>query len=169
VEPRFHVMSLAILNEHRPVGADYRRRLATAWGPVRVSIAASDMCGEDILLPLYTAMGERFHNRGVQDRNQVIRESLADLGLPADLAEAAHRTDHDAALRDSHDRGMAPVGDDVGTPTIHVDGAGFFGPVLTRVPDPDLAGQLWDATRILASYPHFFELKRTRTERPVAH
>ncbi len=168
VDVRFHVMSLAILNENRDISADYRRRLETAWGPVRVCIAAAETFGDEVLLPLYTAMGERLHDRRIEDRDLVIREALDELGLPAELADAANSTDHDKALRESHQRGMALVGDDVGTPTIHVDGIGFFGPVMTRVPAPDDAGELWDAARSLAKYPHFFELKRTRTEDPRA-
>jgi 2-hydroxychromene-2-carboxylate isomerase len=159
----WHVMSLAYLNQDKDVSDDYKEFLTTAWGPVRVLIAAEQQHGSEVLLPLYTAMGNRIHLEKRDRDRSMVEDSLAEAGLPLTLADAMDDSSYDDAVKKSHHAGMDQVGDDVGTPTISIEGSAFFGPVISKAPRGDEAGQLWDAAVQLAKYPLFFELKRSRT------
>jgi protein-disulfide isomerase-like protein with CxxC motif len=163
----FHVMSLAILNERREVSEDYRRMLDGSWSAARVALAVEREYGQEQLSAFYTALGSRYHPQREPRTRDTVEKALTDVGLPSELADLGDTGDWDDELRASHRRGVDPVGDDVGTPVLHVDGVAWFGPVVTPAPTGEDAGRLFDAVRELATYPGFFELKRTRTVGPI--
>jgi hypothetical protein len=169
---RWHVMSLAVLNEGRDLPPKYLEIMTKAWGPVRVAVAAQQQAGDDVLLPLYTAMGTRIHVEGREDYDAICREALVDVGLPADLADIGVTTDVDEALRESHASAISLVGNDVGTPVVAFPGpdgqpVAFFGPIMSPAPKGEAAGRLWDGFVLVAGTPGFFELKRTRDVGPI--
>jgi hypothetical protein len=149
---RFRPMSLFFLNEGNDLPEWYRDLVDRSLGPARVAAAVARHGAG--LEAFYTALGTRIHVQEREDFPAAVAETLAELGLPASLADAAGSTSFDQELR----------GDRIGTPTLEIDGVAFFGPVLSRIPRGEEAAGLFDAARVLAGHPHFYELKRTRTE-----
>ncbi len=167
-----HVMSLYLLNEHRTdVSPEYRRSVEASRGPARVATAAATRFGEEVLADFYTAFGELvfdvWRRPSAQQYREVLRVALPRAGLPGDLVDAMESDEHDAAMRASHEAGVALVGSDVGTPVTAIEGVAFYGPVLNAIPRGADALDVFDGARLLAGYPQFFELKRTRERPPV--
>jgi 2-hydroxychromene-2-carboxylate isomerase len=168
VLPRWHVMSLAVLNENKEgMPENYKEMMAKAWGPVRVCIAAEQKLGPEALGPLYTALGTRFHHEKAERDRATVEAALAEAGLPAGLADAMDSTDYDEAVRASHADGIDRVGYDVGTPVIAVGDLAIFGPVISPIPRGEAAATLWDGVMLIAGTDGFFELKRSRTRDPI--
>jgi 2-hydroxychromene-2-carboxylate isomerase len=164
----WHIMSLAVLNEHNDDLSDhYREFLPRALRYTRLVAAVTELHGADIVKPLYDALGTRIHPGGSTDVDTVIAEALAEVGLPSELAAYADSDAYDEQLRASHTEGISRVGQDVGTPVISVDGTAFFGPVMSPAPKGEQAAALWDGVVAVAAYDGFFELKRSRTRTPI--
>ena len=157
IELRWHVLSLAALNEGRdddPEG-DPEGYL---WLPVRVCAAVVGQGGQEALGRFYTAFGARVHERGEMD-GRTIPGALEEAGLSADLAAAASSAEYDDAIRASTAEGIAKVGPHIGTPVVAVGERAFFGPVISRIPRGEEAGRLWDGTLLVSGIPGFHELK----------
>ncbi|WP_076813276.1 DsbA family protein [Pseudofrankia asymbiotica] len=168
VEIRWHVMSLAVLNGGRDdIPEPYKSMIPQMWGPVRVAVAAAAAHGDEVLGPLYTALSRRRHIDKVEWSRDVFEAALAEVGLPASLADAAESTDYDERVRASHDEGIGRVGMDVGTPVLAVGDVALFGPVMTPTPTGEAAGRLWDGFLLVARTPGFYELKRSRDVGPT--
>ena len=171
IEVEFVPMSLAVLNDGRDLDEGYMEMMKAAWGPARVfaKVKTEEPAKVD---ELYTVLGTKLHGeeqagkKGSGAYDELIKEALAEVGLDASYADVANTEDVDAQLREFHNEGINSVGDEVGTPIVKLGDTAFFGPVITRIPSGEEAGEIFDAAVRLSEYPYFFELKRTRTEIP---
>lgn len=172
IEVEWAPMSLAVLNEGRDLDPGYLEAMEANWGPARVFAKVKneepDKVGE-----LYTALGTLVHpgghggKKGFGAYDDLIKQALEEVGLDASYAEVANTEEVDEDLKKYHQSAIDEVGDEVGTPVVKFGDTAFFGPVITRLPKGEEAGEIFDAAVRLAQYPYFFEIKRSRTEMPV--
>ncbi|WP_286683255.1 DsbA family protein [Corynebacterium sp. S1S1] len=178
IEIEWKPMSLSVLNEGRDeLPEDYKFMMQCNWTPARLFNAVFSQDGQETVDKLYTALGTKVHNENRIDRHahvdepehafdELIKEALAEVGLPEERLAQALTTEFDELMRENHAEAMKEVGNDVGTPVVKLNDVAFFGPVLTRIPRGEEAGKIFDGSVALASYPYFFEIKRSRTESP---
>ena len=142
---------------------------------LRLCAQVRDDHGPDAVARLYEALGRRIFDtpdgppRTPAGARVVAADALAELALPAPLLGALDDAGRDPAIQAEGDEALALTGKDVGTPILHIappEGAAFFGPVISRMPTPEQAGELWDHVVGLATFPGFAELKRSLRERP---
>lgn len=178
IEIEWKPMSLSVLNEGRDeLPEDYKFMMQCNWTPARLFNAVFSQDGQEAVDKLYTALGTKVHNENRIDRHahvdepehafdELIKEALAEVGLPEERLAQALTTEFDELMRENHAEAMKEVGNDVGTPVVKLNDVAFFGPVLTRIPRGEEAGKIFDGAVAVASYPYFFEIKRSRTEDP---
>jgi 2-hydroxychromene-2-carboxylate isomerase len=110
--------------------------------------------------------GRRFGDPGSPE---LVEQVLAGAGLPVALTSALENESFDAELRQETQEALALTGKDVGTPILHFEppgGVAFFGPVISRLPTPAQALELWEHVIALARFPGFSEMKRSLRELP---
>lgn len=167
VDLTWAVMSLKYLNEGREIDGDYRERLERTQHLSGAAAAARLRHGDAVVGPMYTALGTRVHPGGRSDVERIIAEACEEVGIdPLTVSQIAADEVQDA-LRQGTAAVIAKVGDDVGTPTIDIDGASFFGPVVTPAPTGQAALDLWDGCVLVARTRGFYEIKRSRADGPI--
>jgi predicted DsbA family dithiol-disulfide isomerase len=167
VKTVFHVMSLSVLNDGRDLPEEYLAHMRDAWLPARAALLVEQRHGSEKLREFYTEIGTRFHLQREPETPDVVRAALAAVGADEEIADLAQTDAFDDDLRRSHHEGMDPVGDEVGTPVLRINGMSLFGPVISPAPKGEEAGSLFDGVEKVTAYPGFFELKRTRTVGPI--
>lgn len=161
---RRELMSLSVVNEGRELDDWYREYNEGAWRPARVAAALLESPAAARWPAFYATFGRRRHIEGLRDDRANLVRTLHELQLPEQLIEAAEDADLDDALRRRTATAVATLGDDGGTPIVHVGDRAFFGPVLTAVPRGEEALRLWQGLRTLAGTPAFSEIKGVRDE-----
>jgi 2-hydroxychromene-2-carboxylate isomerase len=176
-------ISLRILNAHIDYAShfppNYEDGHTAGLRLLRVAARVRAEHGREAIGPLYEAMGTRIFDtsRDVdplsatdQGSRRTLEPLLRDAGLPTDLAEALDDAALNDEIRAETEEALALTGRDVGTPILHFQppgGTALFGPVISRLPAPDDAVELWDHVVALASFPGFAEIKRSLREVPT--
>ena len=163
-------ISLLFKTEPEP-GTGWHEAAAFTHGLLRVMESVRTTDGNDGVFELYWEFGSRIHHDKESPFDPA--DALAGVGLDTSHAAAFDDESWDDVIRASMDEALELVGNDVGTPIIAFDNSagvktGYFGPVISRIPSTEKSIAMWDALVTMMDIDSFFELKRTRTEGPMA-
>lgn len=158
------LMSLGCVNEHQNLDADYRAYNEDSWAAARVSAALLASAQAQRWPAFYDAYGHRRHVEGLRDNFANIEATLRDLGLSAELNDAARDQSWDADLRARTEAAVAGVDSPGGTPITRIGGRAYFGPVLTSIPDIDDSVRAWNALATLVTIPGLASIATRRDE-----
>ncbi len=161
-------ISLLFKNEPEE-GSPYYEGAYFTHRMLRVMESVRTTDGNEGVFKLYWELGSRIHHDGTRDFTA--EDALSAVGLDTAHAAAFEDDSWDEVIRAGMEEGLALTGTDVGTPIIAMENSdgnrvGYFGPVITKVPDTKKSLAMWDALVEMMDIESFFELKKTRTELP---
>ena len=146
-----------------------RRSAEKSTGQIVVTGSETSGSMDDPVFRFYWEVCRRIHHDGEVFFD--VGDALAAVDLDRSLAAAFDDEQWDTEIKARMNAGLDLAGTDIGTPLIALDAddgerVALFGPVITKVPDRETSLRLWDGFVSLATVPGFWEVKRTRTERP---
>ena len=90
-------------NQGRDPPADYQAMMDQSWAPTRLITAVRELHGNEVIKPLYDALGEQIHhndNKADSYRDAIVK-ALEEVNLPAELADVAFTNQYDEQMRAS--------------------------------------------------------------------
>jgi predicted DsbA family dithiol-disulfide isomerase len=162
VTVHWRAFSLSILNgDDTP--EQYRPMMAASSKALRLVEALRADRREDTIGTFYTELGTRTFEAGAELTDDLVVEAAEAAGV-ADPRAVLEDERWDEAVRESHEKGLALAGPDIGSPVLEVAGAarGLHGPIIGEVPGRDDSLAIWDSVVTLLRIGTFFEVKRGR-------
>lgn len=164
VEVRWCLFSLEEVNKAEGATVDWE---GGRTAPVLRTLAlVRRKHGQEGVDRLYDTLSQaRFVREEVFANEGVVEAALEAAGMDRGLKAAALADPSTIDEVMQEHRTLVEKNEGFGVPTLVLDdgkGAGMFGPVISKVPQGEAAGVLWDHTKWFTQQPEFFELKRVR-------
>jgi len=162
LEIQWKVLSLSEMNRGHDAQAGIHAKSDNA---LRILVQARREGGNAAIDRLYLALGQA-QRRQNMDSEEVLEAALEEAQLDRALLRQAldDSSTKDEVMAD-HNEAVTRYGA-FGSPWLVLGDQefGFFGPVIANVPRGAAALELWERVSWLLQQPHFYELKRARTE-----